>query len=93
MVARQGGSPQYDLVPVKMFVRRCYLVFDVDAVQAVEVRLVAVLVPPASSVRHGAAGDEGRRVAVSGGEDYVVVITEGVAWKHEERGDESNRWF
>lgn len=67
--------------------------FDVDAVEAVEVRLVAVLVPPASSVRHGAAGDEWRRVAVSGGEHSVVVITEGVAWKHEQRGDERKRRF
>lgn len=50
--------------------------FDVDAVEAVEVCLVAVLVPPASSVRHGTAGDERRRVAVFGGEDAVVVITE-----------------
>lgn len=54
------------------------LVSDADAVEAVEVRLVAVLVPPAASVRHGTAGDEWGRVPVFGGEDPVVVITEGV---------------
>lgn len=53
--------------------------FDVDAIKAVEVCFMAVLVPPASSVRHGAAGDEERQVAVFGGEDPVVVITERVA--------------
>lgn len=53
-----------------------HLVLDVDAVDAVEVCLVAVLVPPASSVRHGAARDERRRVAVFGGEEPVVVVTE-----------------
>lgn len=52
--------------------------FGVDAVEAVEVCLVAVLVPPASSIRHGAAGDEGRQVPVFGGKDPVVVVTERV---------------
>lgn len=52
---------------------------DVDAVQAVEVRLVAVLVPPAASVRHGTAGDEGRRVAVLGGEEAATVVSERIA--------------
>lgn len=53
--------------------------FGVDSVQAVEVCLVAVLVPPAASVRHGTAGDGLSQVPVSGGEDSAVVITEGVA--------------
>lgn len=51
---------------------------DVDAVQAVEVCLVAVLIPPAPSIRHGAAGDEGRRVAVLGGEEAAAVVSEGI---------------
>ena len=55
-----------------------YLVFDVDAVESVQIRLVAVLVPPPSSVRHGTAGDERRQVSVFGGEDAVVVVTERV---------------
>ena len=49
--------------------------FDVDAVEAVQVCFMAVLVPPSSSIRHGTAGDEGRWVSVFGGEDPVVVVT------------------
>lgn len=56
-----------------------HLVIDVNAVQAVEVGLVAVLVPPAPSVRHGAAGDEGRGVTVFGREEATAVVAEGVA--------------
>jgi len=53
-------------------------VIGVLAVDPVEVGLVAVLVPPASSVGHGTAGDEGRQVPVFGGEDPLAVITERV---------------
>lgn len=56
-----------------------HLVIDVDAILAVEVRLVAVLVPPAPSIRHGTAGDKGRRVAVLGGEEAATVVSEGIA--------------
>lgn len=52
---------------------------DVNAILAVEVRLVAVLVPPAPSIRHGTAGDKGRRVAVLGGEEAATVVSEGIA--------------
>lgn len=53
--------------------------FDVDAVQAVQIGLVTVLVPPAASVRHGAAHDGLRQVAVFGGEQALVVVTQRVA--------------
>lgn len=62
---------------------------DVDAVKAVEVCLVAVLVPPASSVRHSTAGDERRWVAVFGGEEAVAVVTEGIALNHRNEGDKN----
>lgn len=62
---------------------------DVDAVKAVEVCLMAVLVPPASSVRHSTAGDERRWVAVFGGEQAVVVVTEGIALNHRNEEDKN----
>lgn len=55
-----------------------HLVIDVDAIQAVEVCLVAVFIPPAPSIRHGAAGDKGRRVAILGGEKAAVMVSEGI---------------
>lgn len=51
---------------------------DVNAVQAVEVCHVAVLIPPAPSIRHGAAGDKGCRVAVLGREKSAAVVGEGI---------------
>lgn len=61
--------------------------FDVDAIEAVEVCLMAVFVPPSSSVRHGTAGDERCQVPIFGGEDPVVMVGEGVTWEREEPGD------
>lgn len=66
---------------------------DVDAVKAVEVCLMAVLIPPASSVRHSTAGDERRWVAVFGGEEAVVVVTEGIALNHRNGDKNQNRSF
>lgn len=54
------------------------LVFEVDAVQPVQVGLVAVLVPPTTSIRHGTARDERRRVSVFGREDTVVMVSHGI---------------
>lgn len=62
--------------------------FEVDSVEAVQVRFVAVVVPPASLVRNGAADDPRCRVSVFGGEDAVVVETERVTWRH---GNESRK--
>lgn len=59
--------------------RLAHLVLDVDAVEAVQVGFVAVHVPPASSIGHGTAGDGGCRVAVFGGEDLIVVVTQRVS--------------
>lgn len=51
----------------------------VGVVQAVEVCLVAVLVPPATSVRHGTARDERLRVSVPRGERPAVMVRHRVA--------------
>lgn len=56
-----------------------YLLIGFGVVQAVEVCLVTVLVPPASFVGHGTAGDEGRWVPVTRRERALIVVLHRVA--------------
>lgn len=63
-----------------------YLVVGVCVIKAVEIGLMAVLIPPAASVGHGTARDERLRVSVPRGERPSVMVRQWVTctWIHAE---------
>lgn len=57
-----------------------YLVVGFCVIEAVEIGLMAVLIPPAASVGHGAARDERLRIPVPRGERPSVMVCQRVTW-------------
>lgn len=51
-----------------------YLIVTVDAIETIEIGLVAVLIPPASHVGLGTVDPHGVRILVPGGEWASIMV-------------------